>query len=171
MFNKKQNITKEEILYSKIILFSRNKIFYTKFNLKDTFQNRIHLIFIHISFLFIKIKQVNNQHIYNDFYQKTFDLIFKNIELNMREIGYGDTIINKNMKFLVKSFYAILLECENYRDKTDKLKNAFLCNYLSNNEKNNAKTSIIEYFNKYETFCFDLRLDSVLEGNFNFNYR
>ena len=34
-----------------------------------------------------------------------FDLIFTKIEQNMREIGYGDTVINKNMKFLVKNFY------------------------------------------------------------------
>ena len=47
-----------------------------------------------------------------------FDLIFKKIELNMREIGYGDTVINKNMKFLVIAFYNILLNCENFNRKS-----------------------------------------------------
>ena len=55
--NKKQNNTKETNLYNNILLLSRNKIFYTKFNLADTFQNRIYLVFMHVSFLFIKIKQ------------------------------------------------------------------------------------------------------------------
>ena len=55
--NFKQTNTKEYILYNKILLLSRNKLFYTKFGLADTFQNRIHLIFLHTSFLFVKIKQ------------------------------------------------------------------------------------------------------------------
>ena len=56
----KQNSTKESILYSNILLLSRNIIFYTKFDLGDTFQNRIHLIFLHISFIFNKVKHKFN---------------------------------------------------------------------------------------------------------------
>ena len=104
----KQINNRENILYNNILSLSRNKLFYNKFDLIDTFQNRIHLIFIHISFIFIKIKQNNKNRIYKTFYQKIFDLIFCKIELNMREIGFGDTTINKNMKFLVKTFYNIL---------------------------------------------------------------
>ena len=55
-----------------------------------------------------------------------FNYIFKQIEINMRELGFGDTIVNKNMKFLVKSFYSILLKCENYKKNTLKQKNLFL---------------------------------------------
>ena len=117
--------TQESTLYNNILLLSRNKLFYTKFDLADTFQNRIHLIFIHISFLFIKMKQNNDSKIYKAFYQKIFDLIFKKIELNMREIGYGDVIINKNMKSLVKTFYNILIHCENFKEKNFNVKNIF----------------------------------------------
>ena len=46
-------------LYNKILKLSRNKLFYTKLGLSDTFQNRIYLIFLHTSFLLIKIKQKN----------------------------------------------------------------------------------------------------------------
>ena len=103
----KQINTKENILYNNIVLLSRNKLFYTKFELSDTFQNRIHLIFMHISYLFIKAKRNKENKKYNIFYQRIFDLLFKRIELNMREVGYGDVLVNKNMKFLVKSFYNI----------------------------------------------------------------
>ena len=37
---KSKNITKKDILYNNILLLSRNKLFYTKFDLIDTFQNR-----------------------------------------------------------------------------------------------------------------------------------
>ena len=101
---------KKNILYNNILLLSRNKLFYTKFDLIDTFQNRINLIFLHISFLFIKIRAQNKDKVFKTFYQEMFDLIFNRIELNMREIGYGDTAINKNMRFLTKIFYVVWLQ-------------------------------------------------------------
>ena len=169
----KQINTRENILYNNILLFSRNELFYTKFDLIDTFQNRIHLIFIHISFIFIKIKQKNGKQIYKIFYQKMFDLIFNKIELNMREIGLGDITINKNMKFLVKNFYNILLNCEKYKKMINNDKIKFFTKYLElNNIKNiTINKGIIEYFDKYEAFCFDLKTDSVLKGKLKFNYK
>ena len=163
----------EDILYNNILLLSRNKLFFTKFNLNDTFQNRIYLIFIHISFLFIKIKQTNQKQIYKNFYQKMFDLIFKKVELNMREIGWGETVINKNMKFLVIAFYNILLNCENFNKKSLIFKRNFFSKYFEHiNKKKKANyVNLIEYFDKYEAFCLDLTLDSVLNGVLNFKYK
>ena len=96
----KQINIQKNILYNNILLLSRNKLFYTKFDLIDAFQNRIHLIFLHVCFLFIKTKLSNKITVYKNFYQKIFDLIFDKIEQNMREIGFGDTVINKNMRYL-----------------------------------------------------------------------
>ena len=169
----KQINTQEDTLYNNILLLSRNKLFYTKFDLIDAFQNRIHLIFIHISFIFIKIKQNNKNKMYKIFYQSLFDLIFNNIELNMREIGFGDTVINKNMKFLVKNFYNILLNCENFSTKDLKSKKVFFYTYLKHNniKKKAYNVSLIRYFDKYQAFCLDLSLDSVLKCDLNFRYK
>ena len=168
--NFKTNNKQENLVYDSILLLSRNKLFYTNFNLSDTFQNRIHLIFIHISFLFIKIKQNNNIK-YKIFYQNIFDLIFKRIELNMREIGYSDTGINKNMKLLVKNFYNILLYCENFSRKNFSSNNVFFLKYLESKDKKMANNEAINrYFIKYQAFCIDLRPDSVLKVGLNFNY-
>ena len=169
----KQINTQEDALYNNILLLSRNKLFYTKFDLNDTFQNRIHLIFIHISFIFIKIKQNNKDQMYKIFYQKLFDLIFNNIESNMREIGYGDTAIIKNMRFLTKTFYNVLLRCEKYKIMKAKEKNIFFNKYLEQNNIKNITNNkgIIKYFNKYVAFCFDLPSDSVLKGELEFNYK
>ena len=173
IINLKQTNTKEKILYNNILLLSRNDLFYTKFNLADTFQNRIHLIFLHISFLFIKIKQNQQSQSYKVFHQKMFDFIFNQIELNMREIGLGDTLINKNMKFLVRTFYNILLSCEKYKKKNLKSKKMFFHKYLERNniKKHSINGFLIEYFDKYESFCFDLNPDSVLRGDLNFTYK
>ncbi len=167
------NLKNHEIqLYNNILLLTRNKLLYTKFNLSDTFQNRINLIFIHISFLFIKLKQTKNQKEYKEFQQRMFDLIFKKIEENMREIGYGDVTVNKNMKFLVKTFYNVLLDCEKYNSYNQDSKVLFLNKYFDiKSDKNGTDNAgIIGYFNKYYSFCLDLSSDSVLQGKLNFNY-
>ena len=168
----KQTNKQTNNLYNSILLLSRSKLFYTKFNLIDTFQNRIHLIFFHISFIFIKIKHENQNDIYKVFHQKMFDLIFNKIEINMREIGYGDVSVNKNMKFLVKVFYNILLNCEKYKEiNLDDKKRFFKTHLKFNNLKKTNNSALIEYFDKYEAFCFDLYPDSVLKGELNFNYK
>ena len=158
----------EELLYNKILLLSRNKFFYINTNLKDSFQNRINLIFIHVSFLFIK-KKSNKKDLYQIFYQKVFDHTFKKIELNMRELGFGDVTVNKNMKFLVKTFYNILLNCENYSKKSMENKNIFFSNYLEKNDNQKKDYGdLINYFDKYSSFCLDLSHDRVLKGELNF---
>ena len=126
-----------------------------------------------ISFLFIKVKEEGNSEVYKKFYQDMFDFIFKKIELNMRELGYGDVSVNKNMKFLVKTFYNILLNCEKFNKKNLELKSSFLTKYLSlNNDINNSNNaSLVAYFDKYQTFCLDLTHDNVLKGELNFNYK
>ena len=169
----KQINTQEDALYNSILLLSRNKLFYTKFDLIDTLQNRIHLIFIHISFVFIKIKQNNKDQMYKIYYQKVFDLIFNNIESNMREIGHGDTTINKNMNFLIRTFYNVLINCEKYKQMKTQAKNIFFNKYLEqNNIKNTTNNNgLIDYFNEYAAFCFDLSSDSVLKGELKFNYK
>ena len=170
MFSLKKS---EEILYNKIIFLSRNKLLYEEFGLKDTFQNRINLIFIHISFIFIKIKNANSDSNFKNFYQKMFNFIFKKVELNMRELGFGDTNVNKKMKFLVKSFYNILLTCENYKKDSVKQKKIFLTNYFSfiNDRSENNSHKLIDYFDKYCSFCLDLSTDNVLKGELNFIYK
>ena len=169
----KKLISKEYKLYNKILTLSRNKFFYEKLYFSDTFQNRINLIFIHISFIFINFKKENNTDSYNEFFQKMFDLTFKKIEQNMREIGYSDTMVNKNMKFLVKVFYNILLNCEKYKNKSIDQKKFFLKKYIITTNRNKPYNNdlLLKYFDKYQSFCLDLHLDNVLKGELNFNYK
>ena len=159
-------------LYNKILLLSRDKLFFINFNLADTFQNRVNLIFLHTSFIFIKFKKMKKNHDYSVFTQKLFNCIFKEIETNLRENGYGDATVNKNMKFLVKIFYNILLECETYKkDTLNSKKNKLLHHLTLNDIKTPISIELVDYFEKYESFCFDLSADSILKGELNFIYK
>ena len=47
-----------------------------------------------------------------------------------------------------------------------------IVDHLSINDETKAQnnTNLVDYFNKYQAFCFDLCLDSVLKGDLNFTY-
>ena len=168
-----KNNYNERKLYNKILTLSRDKLFFLQFELADTFQNRVNLIFFHTSFIFIKFKKMNKKENYDTFSQKLFNCIFSQIELNVRENGFGDSIVNKNMKFLVKVFYDILLNFESFKKNSIKRNNIFLHKYLELNKqyKKPININLIDYFNKYESFCFDLSADSILQGELNFIYK
>ena len=105
MFSFYQN--HNNLLYNKLVEFSRNIFFYKKVLLKDNFETRINLIFVHFSLLLIIFKKRKK-----DFPQKIFDNVFLNIEYHIRELGYGDVVVNKKMKTLTRIFYDILLKVE-----------------------------------------------------------
>ena len=44
--------------------------------------------------------------------QELFDFVFRQIELSIREIGYGDVSVNKKMKDFINLFYSILDKIE-----------------------------------------------------------
>ena len=116
------------------------------------------------------MKEKNDNIFYKEWSQKLFDLTFHKIELNMRELGYGDTQVNKSMKSLINNFFNILIICENYKIKTQIEKKKFFNNYLNlnNGNKTSENIDLIEYFDKYQSFCLDLSSDNVLKGDLNF---
>ena len=93
-------------LYNKLVELSRNIFFYKNLALKDNFETRIILIFLHFSIILILFKKKKK----NKFPQKIFDNVFLNIEYHLRELGYGDVAVNNKMKILTKIFYDILLK-------------------------------------------------------------
>tara|TARA_Y100000816_G_C25668225_1_gene354313 strand:- start:187 stop:537 length:351 start_codon:yes stop_codon:yes gene_type:complete len=91
--------------YITLLNLSRNMFFYKTINLKDVFETRIYLMFMHFSVILIifKHKKIN-------FPQEIYDSLFHCIENNLRELGFGDVGVNKKMKDLNKIFYDILLK-------------------------------------------------------------
>ena len=109
-FLKNKNMNTQK-LYNKILLLTRKNFFYKDFKLDDTFSNRIYLIFFHFSFILIILKEKKIQ---SKISQDIFDFFIQQIESNMREIGYGDISVNKNMKKLINLFYEILINCKKW---------------------------------------------------------
>ena len=164
--SKKKNILP---LYNKIVILTRKNFFYKNFKLSDSFSNRIYLIFFHLCFILISLK--NKQSDKND-QQAIFDFFFKQIELNCRELGYSDTTVNKKMKDLIKLFYEILIQCSNWKKLHIDSKNNLLLNFFSNNYYNEILTDkLANYFDKFTLYIENISLNSMTKGVINFVYK
>ena len=155
-------------LYNKIVSLTRKNFLYTDFKLIDSFETRVYLVFFHISLIFIIL---NNKKFNKTSSQEIFDFFFLQIENDMRELGYGDTKINSEMKKLVKIFYEILLISEKLKNPLEKKIQLSFSNYFSkdaNNKINDVK--LINYFSKFAIFMEDIPLKSLIKGVFTFNY-
>ncbi len=133
------------VIYNNLIRLTRNKNLYQGLKNNDTFSDRLIILLFHLSF-FLKLYK-------NEFSKKDaqdfFDFFIKQIELSIREIGYGDVSINKKMKEYVNLFYSILNKVEiwNTLDYVDKQK--IIVNLLNLNDND---YSFIQYFDKYSEF-------------------
>ena len=81
--------------------------------------------------------------------QKIYDFIFRQVELSIREIGYGDVSINSKMKKYLNLFHFILNKIEKWDEISFKEKKDFL---EDNINFQSELDYLIEYFDKYIIF-------------------
>ena len=87
-------------------------------------------------------------------------------------MGYGDVTVNKKMKSLIKLFYEILMQCENWKQLQIDNKNNLLLNFFSNNYSNEILTGkLANYFDKFALYIENISLNSMTKGVINFVYK
>ena len=79
---------------------------YKSLNREDNFSDRLTLFLLHFSFFLKNFKNEKNKKIL----QEIYDFNFRQLELSIREIGYGDQSINKKMKDYVNLFHSMVSE-------------------------------------------------------------
>ena len=154
-------------LYNILLSLSRNIFFYKKLKLPDNFETRIYLMFFHFSIFMIIFKKKQNK-----FDQKEYDILFHNIENDLRELGYGDVTVNKKMKQLNKVLYDILLKLESNKNDMNifKLDHKLVIKYFSKFKHSKDQEYIIfeTYFLNFYDFCFELSLDNMISNAIKF---
>tara|TARA_Y100000996_G_scaffold240945_1_gene189502 strand:- start:152 stop:619 length:468 start_codon:yes stop_codon:yes gene_type:complete len=106
-------------IYNNLIELTRNKNLYKDFNNQDIFSDRLTYFLMHFAFFFKVFKSKENKLVL----QEIYDFCFKQLELSIREIGYGDQSINKKMKDYINLFHAMIDEFHFWEDlkETDKI--------------------------------------------------
>ena len=89
-----------------MINYTRNKELYSSLKREDTFSDRLTLFLLHFAFYLKNFKNDKNKAIL----QEIYDFNFRQMELSIREIGYGDQSINKKMKDYINLFHSMISE-------------------------------------------------------------
>ena len=129
-------------IYNTLVKLTRNKKFYLNLGKKETFNHRIVLLFFHFSFFF----KIYKNSLSKKESQNIFDFFFRQIELSIREIGYGDQSVNKKMKDYVHLFYSILDKVDFWDAKNSDEKLSILSDYLDITENIEF---YVNYFNNF----------------------
>ncbi len=150
-------------IYNNLIKLTRNKSLYYNLKNDDTFSDRLVVLLIHLSFF---LKTYKNS-LSKEEAQEIFDFIIRQVELSIREIGYGDVSVNKKMKEYVNLFYSILEKIENW-NKFEKSQKSKLLGDLMNIKEDNDL--FIEYFDKYRHFLLKNPLKNFTKDIIEFKF-
>ena len=91
-------------IYNKLINYTRNKDLYKNLNREDIFSDRLTVFLLNFSFFLKNFKNDENKIIL----QEIYDFNFRQLELSIREIGYGNQSINKKMKDYINLFHSMV---------------------------------------------------------------
>jgi len=144
-------------IYNNLVNLTRNKNLYKDFKYQDTFSDRLIFFLLHFAF-FLKIYKVNND---KKLLQEIYDYIFRQVELSIREIGYGDQSINKKMKDYLNLFYGMIDKIHDWDNLTIESKRILLENFLDNATNTEY---LVEYFEKYSLNLVNNTLNSHIKG-------
>ena len=144
-------------IYNNLVKLTRNKELYRDFKSQDTFSDRLIFFLLHFAF-FLKVykNDVNKKLL-----QEIYDYIFRQLELSIREIGYGDQSINKKMKDYLNLLYGIVDKIHQWEDEPLRTKVSILQSFVEN--RDNAPY-LANYFEKYRLNLLNNTLNFYIKG-------
>ena len=144
-------------LYNNLIKLTTNKSLYKNLGKQDSFNDRLILFLLHFAFFLKNFKNEENKIIL----QEIYDFNFRQLELSIREIGYGDQSINKKMKDYINLFHSMVSEIHfwNNLSRTQKIEkfSIFLSDF-------NKIDDLLDYFELFNDNLSKKTLNSYLKS-------
>ena len=144
-------------IYNNLVKLTRNKDLYKNFTEQDTFSDRLILFLLHFAFFLEVFKNKDDKKIL----QEIYDDIFRQLELSVREIGYGDQSINKKMKDYINLFHSMVSEIHFWDDMTKPEKIKKFTIFLSDFGKIDH---LLKYFDEFNDYLSKKTLNSYLKS-------
>ena len=147
-------------LYNNLIKLTTNKFLYKNLPHRDTFNDRLIMFLFHFGFFLKVFKSEENE----KKLQEIYDFNFRQLELSIREIGYGDQSINKKMKDYINVFHAIISEIHFWDNLNSSEKKELISKFLENF---NNIDDLTDYFDKFSKDLSKKTLNSYLKSVIN----
>ena len=144
-------------VYNNLINFTRNKELYKSLSREDKFSDRLTLFLLHFAFFLKNFKNEENKIIL----QEIYDFNFRQLELSIREIGYGDQSINKKMKDYINLFHSMVSEIHFWNNLSRRQKIEKFSIFLSDF---NEIDDLLDYFELFNDNLSKKTLNSYLKS-------
>ena len=144
--------------YNNLIKLTTNKSLYKGvLNKQDTFSYRLTLFLLHFAYILKEFKNDENE----KKLQELYDFNFRQLELSIREIGYGDQSINKKMKDYINLFHSIISEIHFWNELEIVKKKEKLSKFLQNFDDIEY---LVDYFDNFSKDLSKNNLNSYLKS-------
>ena len=130
---------------------------YKTLDREDNFSDRLTLFLLHFSFFLKNFKNDENKMIL----QEIYDFNFRQLELSIREIGYGDQTINKKMKDYINLFHSMVSEIHFWDDLDKPSKAKKISLFMSDFGKTKY---FLDYFEEFNENLSKKTLNSYLKS-------
>ena len=145
-------------IYNNLIKLTTNKSLYRGIkNNQDTFSDRLTLFLFHFAFILKVFKNDEN----DKKLQEIYDFNFRQLELSIREIGYGDQSINKKMKDYLNTFHSIIDKIHFWDNMDHSEKTKIFETFINKSENNDFLSN---YFDNYYNILKNSTLNSYLKS-------
>jgi cytochrome b pre-mRNA-processing protein 3 len=104
LFGGKQQNPAAVALYRRIVEQARQPDFYSRHGVPDSLDGRFDMIVLHSFLVMRRLRAIAGQAAAN-LNQDLFDLLFADMDSNLREIGVGDLGVGKRVKKMAQAFY------------------------------------------------------------------
>jgi cytochrome b pre-mRNA-processing protein 3 len=105
-------------VYRAIVAQSRQPVFYAQWGVPDTVTGRFDVLSLHMGLVFRRLGGSGKPA--SDFAQALFDLFFKDMDRNLREMGAGDLAVPKKIRNMGNLFYGLTTKLNEAMERGDR---------------------------------------------------
>ena len=166
---KSTNDDRAHSLYVGIVKQARQPSYYLDFGVADTPDGRFDMVLLNAYLLFRRMKAEPDRT--SELSQAVFDLMFADMDQNLREMGLGDIGVSHRIKGMIKAFYGRVSAYDDAIDEpgTPRLEDALRRNLYRKTEPSAAQVKIMaQHVRDQVSFLETLDIDAILEGRIDF---
>lgn len=166
LFGGKDNALRDaEVIYSKLMLHSRQPGFYGESRFPDNYDGRIDVLTLHIAIVLERLRAHGEQG--NRLAQALFDYMKDDFEVALREQGLSDTGVSKRIKPMIQLFYTRV------KDYTQSLAEQNVSGVANDMYEKREQSFTKTFQEKVEAYAINLRanllnksLGDIAQGSF-----
>ncbi len=173
LFSRKGRLARAKAadLYKQVVHHSRSPIFYTGYNVPDTFEGRFGMIAMHGGLVVNRLCRPDMGKDGQILAQAFFDVMFLSLDWSIREMGVGDLGVPRRIKKMMSSFKGLAFAYDKaVRAGAGEIQHVLLRNVYAEAEKPSAEmlTAMADYISQCANELEQQGLDSFWQGQVSF---